>query len=181
MDQVFGVRISPKMMFPPKSKPGLKNETKPGGKKISKHPTKFGTYQEPGDYPGGHAFRDKMEKGLIERQDLGTFGEEEACRFLKKNGCKILDRNYRARGGEIDIVARNGNMILFVEVKTRVSSDFAEPWQNVGFRKRQNIKAASRLYVEERSLRGMDFRFDVISIVIRSAGEPEIEWIQSAF
>lgn len=122
-----------------------------------------------------------MEKGLIRSTPLGTFGEEEACRFLRSKGCKILTRNYRARGGEIDIIARHGKCILFVEVKTRASADFAQPWEAVGYKKRQNLKTAAKLYVEENPPDGLEFRFDVISIVIDEGMKAEIEWIQAAF
>lgn len=122
-----------------------------------------------------------MEKNIINGTNLGTFGEDEACRFLGKNGCKIVDRNYRVRGGEIDVVARHGKTVLFVEVKTRTSSKFAEPWENVGYRKRKNLKTAARIYIEEHPLHGCDFRFDVISIVVDDALKAEIEWIQAAF
>lgn len=122
-----------------------------------------------------------MEKILIDQAPLGTYGEEQACRFLRNKGCKILARNYRARGGEIDIVARHKKCILFVEVKTRLSAAFAHPWEAVGYKKRQNLKTAAKLYIEEFTPRGFEFRFDIVSIVVNDAMQPEIEWIQSAF
>lgn len=122
-----------------------------------------------------------MEESLITGTNLGTLGEEEACRFLRKKGFKILDRNYRAGSCEIDIVARDGKLILFVEVKTRLSRDFASPWENVGYRKRKNLKSAARIYIQEHSSSGFEYRFDVISIVVNDALKAEIEWIQQAF
>jgi putative endonuclease len=122
-----------------------------------------------------------MEKNLTKPFDLFRFGEEEACRFLKKNGCKIVDRNYRVRTGEIDIVARRGKTMLFVEVKTRASSAFAQPYEAVGFRKRKSLKAAAKYYVQERNIRDLDFRFDVISITLNDAFQPQLEWMQGAF
>lgn len=122
-----------------------------------------------------------MEKDLARPLDLFRFGEEEACRFLKKNGCKIMDRNYRVRMGEIDIVARCKNTLLFVEVKTRMSSAFAQPYEAVGFRKRRSLKTAAKLYVQERNVRDMEFRFDVISITLNDALQAQLEWMQGAF
>jgi putative endonuclease len=122
-----------------------------------------------------------MEKSLIESFDLSRFGEEEACKFLKRQRLKILDRNFRAASGEIDIVAASGKTVIFIEVKTRSSARYAQPWEAVGFRKRNNIKAAARSYVHQHSLSGRDFRFDVVSILVDDSLKPRIEWIQQAF
>ena len=113
--------------------------------------------------------------------DLSRLGEEEACEFLRRNRCKILERNYRTRSGEIDIIAKSGKIIIFVEVKTRSSANFAQPWEAVGFRKRQNIKSAARQYISRHDLRDCEFRFDVVSIVVNDALRPQIEWIEEAF
>ena len=118
-----------------------------------------------------------MEESL----DVWRFGEEEACKFLKKNGCKILERNYRTPAGEIDIIARSGKTILFVEVKTRVSDAFARPWESVGSRKRKNIRAVAAQYIREHDSRNVEFRIDIISILISDALKAELEWIQAAF
>jgi putative endonuclease len=122
-----------------------------------------------------------MEKDLIQSIDLCRFGEEEACRFLKKKGLKILERNYAIRAGEIDVVARAGKTMVFIEVKTRSSSALAKPYEAVGFRKRKKLKSAARMYIQERNLRNLEYRFDVISIIINSSLQPEIEWLQGAF
>jgi len=122
-----------------------------------------------------------MEKNIIESIDLCRFGEEEACRFLRKQKLKILDRNYSVRGGEIDIIAEDKNFVIFVEVKTRSDSKHAQPWENVRYKKRKNIKAAARQYIQHHRLHGHEFRFDVVSIVLNDAMKPEIEWIRQAF
>jgi putative endonuclease len=113
--------------------------------------------------------------------NLGTIGEDEACGFLKKNGCKILGRNYRTPRGEIDIIARLGKIVLFVEVKTRSKSSSAQPWESVGFRKRKNLKLAAKAYVQEHRSNEDEYRFDVLSIIVNENSHPEIEWIQNAF
>lgn len=122
-----------------------------------------------------------MEEGVIAPREVFRIGEEEACRFLRKNKHKILSRNYRTAGGEIDIVAQWKKMIVFVEVKTRTSTVYAQPWEAVGYRKRKNLKAAAKAYVMENAVRGFEFRFDVISIVLDHEMKPKIEWIQNAF
>lgn len=122
-----------------------------------------------------------MEEKVIQSIDLCRFGEEEACRFLKKQKLKILDRNYSVHGGEIDIIAKDKNCVIFVEVKTRSDSNYAQPWENVRYKKRKNLKTAARHYIQERKLLGREFRFDVVSIVLNDAMKPEIEWIRDAF
>ena len=113
--------------------------------------------------------------------NLGGIGEAQACAFLKKKGCKILEKNFRAGHGEIDIIARLGKIVLFVEVKTRVSSDFAQPWESVGYRKRKNVRTAAKLYVQQQRRAGEEYRFDVLSITMKDGSSAEIEWIQNAF
>lgn len=122
-----------------------------------------------------------MEKGVIAPRDVFRIGEEAACRFLRKNRYKILCRNYRTSGGEIDIVAQTKTIMVFVEVKTRTSTDYAQPWEAVGYKKRKHLKSAAKAYVIENAVRGVDFRFDIISIVLDPELKPTIEWIQNAF
>lgn len=128
-----------------------------------------------------------MEKNLREpdhhlrRTELGKLGEEQAYHFLKEKGFKILDRNFHAKGGEIDIVARSGELIVFVEVKTRISTDYARPEEAVGHRKRGSLKAAARHYIHEHPLRANEYRFDVIAVTMNESQRPKLEWIQNAF
>jgi putative endonuclease len=113
---------------------------------------------------------------------LGELGERHACAFLRKKGCKILETNYRAGPGEIDIIARLGKIVLFVEVKTRTSNHFAEPWESVGFYKRKHLKTAAKTYVGDHHSSQAEYRFDVLSIVLKDEfSSAEIEWIQNAF
>ena len=122
-----------------------------------------------------------MEKSLIESFDISRFGEDQACLFLTKQKLKVLDRNYCVRGGEIDIIAEDKKFLIFVEVKTRSNNSYAQPWENVAFKKQKNIKAAAREYIHHHKFRGREIRFDVISIVLDDAMKPQIEWIQHAF
>jgi putative endonuclease len=122
-----------------------------------------------------------MEKILGEKFDSAVFGEEAACRFLKKQGLKILHRNFKTKGGEIDIVARLGQVVIFVEVKTRTNTNYAKPEDAVGFRKRESLKSAARNYIQENPFRDCEFRFDVISVTMTDSLKPNIDWIQNAF
>lgn len=110
---------------------------------------------------------------------LGDRGEEKAAKHLKKRGYKILERNYRVHNvGEIDIIARDGEYTVFVEVKYRKSTDFGRPEEYVTQRKRERLIRAAEHYIQKNHLE-TPVRFDVVSLV----GEKfeDIEVIKSAF
>lgn len=110
----------------------------------------------------------------------GRSGEEEAARFLAASGVRILDRNFRCPSGEIDLIAKDGQSIVFVEVRTRGSSTFGPPEGSVTGPKRNRIARAAQWYLKDRGLLGSPARFDVVAI--RWRGEkPEINWIVNAF
>lgn len=99
--------------------------------------------------------------------DLGHLGESEACRYLARHGYEILERNFRCRAGEVDIVARTGNKLCFVEVKTRKSAACGWPGEAVDAKKRRHMKKAAQYYLLSHSAAGMELRVDVIEILIR--------------
>ncbi|MFQ5465099.1 MAG: YraN family protein [Thermodesulfobacteriota bacterium] len=111
---------------------------------------------------------------------FGDRGEEIAARLLKKRGYRILERNYRCRYGEIDLVARDGRTIAFVEVKARRNTDFGAPADAVGNKKRLNMARASSNYLVERGLADHPARFDVVSI-LTEGGVATAELIKDAF
>lgn len=98
------------------------------------------------------------------RRKLGAAGEEVACRWLEENGWKILDRNWRTREGELDIIARDGSTTVFVEVKTRRNKSFGEPEESVTRIKMKRIRQLAAAYIYDSGLSG-DVRFDVISVM----------------
>lgn len=114
------------------------------------------------------------------RLHLGATGEEAAARYLRKLGAKIIDRNFRAPVGEIDIIARHKKRLLFVEVKTRSSELFGSPAEAVGHRKQQQIIRTAQWYLQQGNGRNLQPQFDVISVLIRD-GECEIEYFPAAF
>jgi putative endonuclease len=111
---------------------------------------------------------------------LGIRGENFAAKFLKKIGYKIIARNYKTPIGEIDIVAQDGNTIVFVEVKTRADNFFGQPFEAVNNRKRQKLRKLGLLYLK-RQKRELPARFDVLSIICSHNGKKEIEHIKDAF
>ena len=113
------------------------------------------------------------------KKDLGHKGEEIAAQYLQKQGFKIIERNYRHRRGEIDIVAREGKTLVFIEVKTAASTQYGPPESWVGFRKQKQVAKMAEAYLQERHLTHVDCRFDVIAVdTTRDNG---INHIQNAF
>ena len=106
----------------------------------------------------------------------GAIGETRAVEFLKKQKYKIIDRNYRCRQGEIDIIARDKKTIVFVEVKARESGEFGQPSEYVTKSKIDKLKKAAQLYLHENEMDDANARFDVVEIL----GE-EINLIKNAF
>ncbi len=115
-----------------------------------------------------------------EKIRLGREGEASAERFLRKRGYRILERNYRTRYGELDIIARDGATLVFVEVKARRSRAFGTPAEAVGHRKQSNLTLAAGLYMEERRLHDIPVRFDVVGI-IGEGPSAQIELLRNAF
>jgi putative endonuclease len=113
-------------------------------------------------------------------RDLGRRGEEIALRYLARKGYQILERNYRCRYGEIDLIARDGDTLVFVEVKSRKSDIFGMPEESVGRAKQRKISTVALHYLTEKTLHGRRARFDVVSIVTTS-GEEKITHIPDAF
>jgi putative endonuclease len=101
---------------------------------------------------------------LIRRDPPGRAGESLACRHLQAKGFAIVDRNYRCRSGEIDIVARDGGVTVFVEVKERHGQSHGEGFEAVTFGKRRRLIRAARLYAAVHGLSETPIRFDVVSI-----------------
>jgi putative endonuclease len=114
---------------------------------------------------------------------LGNLGEDHASKFLRKKGYKILERNYKIKQGEIDIIAQNKEYIVFVEVKTRQTDNFGRPAEAIDWHKQQKIIAVATQYMQDYPNRNA--RFDVIEIVgERHNGvllSCEIEHIEGAF
>lgn len=111
----------------------------------------------------------------------GKFGEGLACTYLEKLGYRILERNFRIRGGEIDIVAIDGNTLVYVEVKTRSSDAFGRPEESVNFRKIKFLERAAKFYRNNRAYLNLpqQERIDVISIKTESV-KPELKHFKNA-
>ena len=109
----------------------------------------------------------------------GRMAEEESARFLERKGYRIVERNYRCRGGEIDIVAERGGIIAFVEVKERSGSRFSLPREAVTPAKQRRIRTAALWYLAAHET-ALQPRFDVAEVT-PSPGGPQINIIENAF
>lgn len=112
----------------------------------------------------------------------GHYGEDIACNYLQKTGWKILERNYRySRYAEIDIIAKDKNTIVFVEVKTRTTSHFGHPFEAVNTHKLENITKAGLSYLKITDEKYKNYRIDLISILLKdgSSKEPSIEHLKN--
>lgn len=107
---------------------------------------------------------------------LGERSETLACRFLEGQGLELVERNWRSRFGEIDLVFREGVTIVFVEVRLRTSAAFGGAAESIDRRKRARLLAAARLYLAGR--RERPCRFDVV--LLKRLDPPDIEWIRDA-
>jgi putative endonuclease len=114
------------------------------------------------------------------RMRTGKKGEDIACAYLKRRGYRIVERNYKCPLGELDIVARDGDAIVFVEVKSRKSEEFGDPQLAVGLEKQKKVSRISLTYLKEKHLYPCNARFDVVAIKMLP-DEITIELIQNAF
>jgi putative endonuclease len=112
----------------------------------------------------------------------GAHGEKLACRFLRHNGYKILYRNFKGRsGGEIDIVCRDNDTLVFVEVKTRTREDFGRPVAAVDRQKQKRISRGGLAWLRMLDNPDILFRFDVVEVIITDDAKPRVELIRNAF
>ncbi len=111
---------------------------------------------------------------------LGIKGEDLATKFLKKKGFRIISRNYKTPLGEIDIIAEDGETLVFVEVKTRTDNSFGLPFEAVDHRKKEKLRKVALYYLKNVRKKDVASRFDVLSI---RAGDKksEVEHIIDAF
>jgi putative endonuclease len=114
------------------------------------------------------------------RQAFGKRGEDLACEELTRRGYSIVDRRFRTRCGELDIVAKDGDVVVFVEVKARSGCGFGAPFESLTWQKRRRLSAMAESYLFLKRLSGVACRFDVVSI-LESRGGCTVELIRGAF
>ena len=99
-------------------------------------------------------------------KSFGDRGEDLAAQYLEKRGCRILERQFRAETGEIDIIAEDRGALLFIEVKTRRPTRFGEPAQAVGYTKQRRIFRTALIYMQKHGMGERFCRFDVLEVLV---------------
>lgn len=115
------------------------------------------------------------------KKDIGNYGEKIATDFLIEKGFKIIEQNYHFGHGEIDIIAKDNNVLVFVEVKTRKNLEFGDPILAVTKNKQRQLKKIAEAYLYEKEITNTDCRIDVIGILLYKNLPPKITYIENAF
>lgn len=123
----------------------------------------------------------KQKKIKADNISVGILGEKLARKHLKRQGYRILDKNYRTILGEIDIIAEDNHTLVFVEVKTRRDHSCGHPLEAVTPAKCRQISKVALFYLAENKMENRDARFDVVAVSLGTEGKPEIELVQNAF
>jgi putative endonuclease len=113
-------------------------------------------------------------------QSVGKYGEDRAAEFLLRLGYEILERNWRGKTGEIDIVARDRNCLVFAEVKTRTRTGFGHPFEAITAKKIQTMRSLVSQWCQSRNLTSNEVRLDALSVLIIS-GRVTIEHLKQVF
>lgn len=116
-----------------------------------------------------------------DKKKSGNEGEELAARLLKEKNYEIIERNYRFGHGEIDIIAKDGDTLVFVEVKTRKNLEYGMPEYAVTKSKQNQIKKIASAYLFTNNVKDTDCRMDVVAILLRKDKKPYINHIVNAF
>lgn len=111
--------------------------------------------------------------------EKGKKGESIARDYLVQNGYQILDTNYRNKIGEIDIIALNNNILIFVEIKTRTNTNYGYAYEAVNYKKQRKILNTSLIYIKEKKLDGLQLRYDIIEVYMTN--KLSINHIENAF
>ena len=115
------------------------------------------------------------------KQNTGSEGEDLACLHLQEKGYEIIEQNYRFGHGEIDIIAKDQNILVFVEVKTRNNLNFGMPETTITQNKRKQIRKIASAYLYEKEIKDIDCRIDVVAILLNKNEKPYINHIKNAF
>ena len=110
--------------------------------------------------------------------EKGKLGEEIASRYIISKGGKIIERNYRTKIGEIDLIVKANNQLVFVEVKSRNSLNYGYPCEAVNYKKQRKIINVAKYYILNNSLENIPIRFDVIEIYLK---DKKINHLKNAF
>ncbi|MDR1205572.1 MAG: YraN family protein [Peptococcaceae bacterium] len=118
----------------------------------------------------------------MNNKEKGALAEEAAAKYLAGEGCRIVERNFRTRLGEIDLIAEKEGVLVFVEVRSRREASRGLPQETVNQRKRQKIRRVATQYLKRHFDMERLCRFDVVGILLGNRDQVQsVEWIQDAF
>ena len=117
-----------------------------------------------------------------ERLSIGKKGELLAQEHIRKQGYTLLEKNFRCKLGEIDLIAKDRHMVVFLEVRTKTSTAYGPAYNSVTPHKQRQVKRVALFYIAQHNLVNTQFRFDVIGITLnQESGEYQLDQIQNAF
>jgi putative endonuclease len=112
---------------------------------------------------------------------LGQWGEKAACRYLIKKGLTILETNYRCPAGEIDIIGRDKEFLVFIEVKTRRSTSYGLPMESIHYNKQKKYAKIALYFIKGKKLFDMNYRFDIVEVYVTNNRTDKINHLPNAF
>jgi putative endonuclease len=113
--------------------------------------------------------------------DLGQHGERVAAAYLTDVGLRVLDRNWRCRDGELDIVARDGDALVFCEVKTRRATGYGHPVEAVTAQKQRRLRTLAQRWLAAHDEHAPELRFDVVGVLVRPQLPALVTHLRAAF
>jgi len=127
-------------------------------------------------------WRSRKSEPEDSRKETGDRGEDVALRYLRWRGWRLLDRNWRTAGGEIDLVVRRGRVVAFVEVRSRHAGSLVDPEMTVTREKQHHVRYAAKHYLASRGIDpGLYYRFDIIAVEFPEKGWPRVTHFPDAF
>jgi putative endonuclease len=122
-----------------------------------------------------------VDDKITNKRTTGNYGEDLACKFLQQLGYQIVERNYFYGHGEIDIIARDGDELIFVEVKYRTNDEYGPPELSISKGKQRLVKRTAEAYLFEHGIKDQNCRIDLIAILHLKDERPKINHIINAF
>jgi putative endonuclease len=118
---------------------------------------------------------------LITTGEIGNYGERVAAAFLRRNGYRVLYRSYLTTRGEIDLICRDDDVLVFVEVRARANITFGRPVETIGADKQESLRYAARRYLELLDCPDVYYRFDAVEIILNTGQIPECTLYRDLF
>jgi putative endonuclease len=114
-------------------------------------------------------------------QQIGAYGERVAAAFLRRHGYRVLTRNYRTTRGEIDLICRCQNVLVFVEVRSRAGEEFGRPGETIDTAKQESLRNAARRYLELLGREDLHYRFDAVEVMLKTGEIPQCALLTDLF